>query len=116
MKITATKEQICEILSRAVGSTVTDFCVCNPVGRSKAFANKFRVAIKELNYLGNQKIEAIKKLREIAGNRKEGLTYTCKIRLDDAKWAVENWEKWIAFVELNGRLPKDEYMVNGILK
>lgn len=116
MKITATKEQICEILSRAVGSTVTDFCVSNPVKRSKAFAEKFRAAIKGLNYLAHEKIPAIKKLREIAGDRKEEGYYTCKLKLADAKWAVENWEKWIAFVELNGRLPKDDYLHNGILK
>ena len=97
-------------MSRAIGLTITDFCVCNP------FAEKFRAAIKGLNYLDNQKIEAIKKLREVAGDKKQNGFNVSKLRLADAKWAVENWEKWIAFVELNGRLPKDDYLWSGELK
>jgi hypothetical protein len=45
---------------------------------------------------GEQKIPAIKALREI----NKGMS------LFEAKYAIENWDKWIRFVAMEGRLPK----------
>lgn len=110
MKINATKKEICELLSKATGIEVTDFSVKKTASFN---AQKFIDAVKNLDYLGSQKITAIKAIREVAGYDKNN---HCHLTLSNAKWAVENWPQWIAFVKEKGRLPQGEYLYNGILK
>lgn len=60
-----------------------------------------------------KKIEAIKNLRDVSGDIPDPIPgvpdHTKKlIGLAHAKWAVENWDKWIGFVETHGRIPKND--------
>ena len=57
-------------------------------------------------YQTTQKIAAIKALRQLAVDNK---WVEVTIGLGDAKWAVENFNEFIAFIEQNHRLPKPGY-------
>jgi ribosomal protein L7/L12 len=53
--------------------------------------------VTQSSLIGANKIPAIKFLREVVADN---------MGLAEAKWAVENWEKWITFVRTKGRAPK----------
>lgn len=111
MKIHATHEEICQMLSRAVGSPVESFKV-KKTGNSQ-LVNHCVKAVESVDYKGSGKIAAIKALRELFRDKVTGAT---SLGLAEAKYAVENWEKWLNFVKQNGRIPADGYLYNGELK
>lgn|ERR1035437_814865 len=102
MKIQITKPQLLEILSRNFNTTVEDVTI---VGSD--MANIIQAEISSFDYNGSQKIPALKHLRQLtidhdwlAGDN---------MGLADAKWAVENFSAFMAFVQKNDRLPIPGY-------
>jgi hypothetical protein len=63
-------------------------------------------AVEGLRYNSDQKIMAIKALRQAVADDKGFMG------LADAKYAVENWASFLAFVEQNGRLPQNGFADN----
>lgn len=60
-------------------------------------------AVKGLDYSVTQKIAAIKAVRAATG-----------LGLADSKWAIENWDRFIAFVKAAGRLPEQNIAAVGL--
>ena len=106
MKIEITKQDLLRFLSKRMGMEVTDVVVVSGV----RMADMIRKAIGGLDYKFSQKIMAIKALRQLATDEK---WVEVTIGLADAKWAVENFNDFIAFVEKNDRLP-EPYYSNGL--
>jgi hypothetical protein len=79
VNIGATRDDLAQQLSRAVGLIRTD-----------------------------NKIQCIRNLRTAVQNIPE-LNYPGSLGLSDSKWAVENWSQFVSFVASQGRLPKDGY-------
>lgn len=103
MKITLSKTELLTIISAQLGYSVTDLTISkdNPLHLTikKAVAKDLGVTGNLDSFLvnrGENKIPAIKSLR----------THIPGMGLFDAKWAIENWSEWIAFVQVNGRFPK----------
>lgn len=102
-----------KVLSNHFGSEVEDFVI----SKSHTFhARLMECLVREMNldYKGNgsdlqgfitgaNKIPAIKALR-VAVAEIDKTTFG----LADAKWAVENWATFYAFIKSKGRLPKIE--------
>lgn len=80
--------------------TITDWELTGP---GKELADKLRAVLANIDYKVTQKIAAIKALREITSVLGFGMG------LADAKYAVENWDKFITHVEKTGVIPKDLY-------
>lgn len=116
MKINATYTEICEMLSKATGQTVTGFSVSK--NTIHPLAAKLVDIFVGIDYLGCDKIKAIKRFREVTG-RCPDPEYPGQdkavINLADAKWAVENWGKFFDFVKKNGCLPKAGYYLSNNL-
>lgn len=118
--LTLTKEEILSILSESFEVVVDDFTITNP----STMAARIRSAIEPLRYTTDQKIQAIKTLRQLAVDH-NWLTSDNAVRnnfdgklsfsLDDSKWAIENFPTFIAFVEKNDRLPFKGYYQSGYL-
>lgn len=104
MKITLTEKEMLSLLTKAVGMKVTEYHICEPL------AIRCRKAVEVWRYLADQKIIAIKELRNVFCGRKNdfGIEF-CELSLGRAKWAVENWGKWIAYVEEHDCLPHDGF-------
>lgn len=102
MKIQITKPQLLEILSRNFNATVEDVTI---VGSD--MSKIIRAEISTFDYNGSQKIAALKHLRQLTidHNWLDG----DNMGLADAKWAVENFSAFIAFVQKNDRLPLGGY-------
>lgn len=102
MKIQITKPQLLEILSRNFNTTVEDVTITG-----SGMADIIRAEISSFDYNGSQKIAAIKHLRQLTidNNWNDG----AHMGLGDAKWAIENFSLFVAFVEKNDRLPRDGY-------
>lgn len=109
MKIEITYSELCAILSRSFNCTVESINIIN----GTTLAQKCIAAVTKLNYKGNEKISAIKALREVFPCNEPNRSST--LGLAEAKWAVENWEKWIEFVKQNNRVPANGYCYNNIL-
>ena len=95
MKITLKYNELLTLLSKSFGVTVTGFTLEEPLSETL-----IDVVSKCPNYQTNQKLLAIKTLREWTS--KNTLDY---IGLADAKWAIENWERFYSFVVEYDRLP-----------
>jgi hypothetical protein len=102
IKVSLTKTELLDILSSHFGHTVEDAEIENV----PSIAKIIRDAVTQLAYQTTQKITAIKALRQLAVDNKWTENV---IGLADAKWAVENFNEFITFVEKNHRLPKPGY-------
>lgn len=65
----------------------------------------------------SRKIDAIRYLREMDCTTKTIDNDKQKMRLTNAKWAIENWVEWISYVNTYGNLPEivfsgDEYVID----
>lgn len=109
MKIEITHAELCAILSRTLNCTVESVNVID----GKDLAQKCIDAVTKLNYKGNEKISAVKALRAVFPCNEPNRIST--LGLAEAKWAVENWEKWIEFVKQNNRAPIGEYCYTNVL-
>lgn len=102
MKIQIGKVQLLEILSRNFNTTVEDVTI---VGSD--MANIIQAEISTFEYNGSQKIAAIKHLRQLTIDH--NWLGGGNMGLGDAKWAVENFSRFMAFVQKNDRLPLPDY-------
>ena len=104
MKIIITQNELREIMSARLGGVSIDSVEvqdANDMGLE--IVNRLTTAAKPVSLavaLVQDKIKSIKALREIV---REMTTYT--MGLAEAKWAVENWNKWIGFVSEKGKIP-----------
>ena len=102
IKVSLTKTELLDILSSHFGHTVEDA----EIETLPSIARIIRDAVTQFAYQTTQKIAAIKALRQLAVDNK---WVEVTIGLGDAKWAVENFNAFIDFVEKNHRLPKPGY-------
>ncbi len=115
MKLTLsiTKEELLNILTNNLDPGVITECLQKHFNCPELvwdWANNWASKLESIETLFpdmaySQKISAIKELRTRTG-----------IGLADAKYAVENWNKWFGFVKANDRLPEPGYLYTGILK
>jgi hypothetical protein len=79
---------------------VTDYSILATVG-TKAF-NTFDIlgSVTQFDYLGAQKIAAIKALRT------KSAEYGYELGLADAKWTVENFDRFSTFLSNFNRFPE----------
>lgn len=102
MKIQISKTELLEIMSKHFNMAVSEVVISkSPTlhlkireNLGKALRHEVTLTEKCLNN-GPHKIPAIKALREL--NPGMGLA--------DAKFAIENWDKWIGFIQEKGRIP-----------
>ena len=104
MKIELTKSEALTILAQHFNTPVEDVAITSPkadlIDQEMA---KYRYTNR---YTSDQKIMAIKALRKLSSDQK----WSGNIMwLTDAKWAVENYLRFIAFVRKHDRLPSDGY-------
>ena len=97
--ISLTKPELLTILSSHYGFTVVDVELIQP----STMAADIRKTIEQFDYRGSQKIAAIKALRQLGLDQKWNGGVV--IGLADAKWIIEHFSDFIAFVENNNRLP-----------
>jgi hypothetical protein len=106
MKLTLTKDELLVILAHKFGSEITDVSVINPPRPPKElplFRRLINQLAMELQYPvtitvvcpADKKIAAIKALRGFVPG----------MGLAEAKWAIENWNRWITFVKGHDREP-----------
>lgn len=102
MKIQLTTPELLAILTKHFKTTVEEIVIANV----PTMADIIHKAISALDYNYSQKIQAIKTLRQVGLDNKwnDGIT----IGLANAKWAVENYTRFITYVRTNGNLPKGE--------
>jgi hypothetical protein len=100
MKIHITREEIQQVLSGYFHTEVEDFII--DVTKPSMLGNRLR---KELVQPEIQSLRIIncKSLRKVAES------IGTPINLPDIKWALENWTKWIEFVDVYNRLPVSGY-------
>lgn len=130
MKISLTKTEMCDLLSKALQTPVTDFSVLKgpkitkPVivniplytNIAEGMGKALRVAAMDVSLAvtsPNRKIESIKALRAVTCelSKKSVEDQNSKLPGDimglaEAKYAVEDWSKWINFVLMNNKYPK----------
>jgi hypothetical protein len=99
LRLTLTYSELLGLLSNQLGTTIDEVNIIV----SADLVNKLKGAVEKYRFTSDQKIMAIKELREAT---REGESI---MRLADAKWAVENWGDFISFVSKNARLPKEDY-------
>ena len=100
-KISISQTELLDTLSRAYGFKVDEVLITTE--KTESLADKLSVIIKEFpDYRATQKIAAIKRLLELKRDSSEYMP------LANAKWAVENWEKFINFVRKENRLPNQD--------
>jgi len=107
MRITLTKPQLLNILANHFNTPVEDVVIADP---QSDLADKIEWEMRRYN-LVTEKIAAIKHLRQVSvdHNWDNGRI----MYLADAKWAIENFDRYVAFVRNNNRLP---IIDNGELK
>ena len=104
MKVTLTKLELLQILTAHFNITVTDLVISkNYTGIVNNFLGKMAkelglATVPEHGFSPEQKIPAIKALRNVT---KDGGMYG----LAEAKWAVENWPRFIKEYTRLGHLP-----------
>ena len=127
MKITLTKKELLAILIGKFGGDITDVEVTNPSSTLTPLTVhestltpltvhdlcryniihylKMSLGLPvDLHYIfpPNQKISAIKAIRICVPG----------MGLQDAKWAIENWSRWIGFVAIHERIPDIHYSMH----
>ena len=106
MKISITKEEIKAILSAHFGVRVENFDIVE--SEPLKLVDKIKEAITSpLDKL--QKSVNIGKLMILSEKLKQPMIYS------DAKWAIDNWPEWIAFVDRYNFIPISGYYNPGRL-
>lgn len=101
MKIALTKPELLKILSKHFGEDITDLTITKGSNFHMILMEKLSKIIcipvaPAMVFPPDKKIPAIKALREVVPGT----------GLAEAKWAIENWNEWIAFVAKHGRAPE----------
>jgi hypothetical protein len=110
MKLTLTKATLVLLLSKYMKAPITEIEI-TPEGNE--LANRLNDEISRLYPTGSDahsKIAAIKRLRELAatpGTQCDALQRGECYSLASAKFAIENWPKFLAYVREHNRIPRD---------
>lgn len=114
MRIKVTKQELLDLLTKAIGSKITEVVISKSDVESsilyekieRAMMNEFNIILRENLveiFTSENKIPAIKVLRKYLFNN--GLDPQHKYGLAWSKWVVENWNTWINFVKTHNRVP-----------
>lgn len=103
MKLHVTKQEMLDLLTRALSVKVTGFTIAKET-KADVIESAMSVQFGTDRFPLNKKIEAIKLLRTVV---LENCMWS--MGLSEAKYAVENWVKWIAFVSKHKRVPVFNY-------
>lgn len=105
-KITITKTELLEMLSKQLGLIVEDVTICKEIEPSSRLGSLLAIG---KNVPAHEKIAAIKALRAYASENGLVKDNGGTMSLCDAKWAIENWDKFSGFVIKHRRLPLTGY-------
>jgi len=100
MRLTVTREQIRAALGKLYKVDVEDFTIIPAAPSAIGIRCRSVVCRPEI---ADTKISNIKAMRRLATNLRQPMT------LMEGKWAVENWDRFIAFVDEYNRLPLGGY-------
>jgi len=100
MIVAVHREEIIGLLSKHLGRAVKDFVITSD--SQSVIGKACRAAVHNALNL-EFKISNIKALRNVATMIGTPLT------LQEGKYALENWIKWISFVDDHNRMPKSGY-------
>jgi hypothetical protein len=100
MKIRITREEIRQVLSGYFHTEVEDFIIDATKPSELGNLLRNRLVQPEAQSLRMVNCKALRKIAESLGT---------PISLADVKWALENWIKWIEFVDVYNRLPVSGY-------
>jgi len=101
MKLSLTKKELLDVLTKHFEHLVTECVIVKgPTTISNYLESRMTEKFGKVRFPGERKIEAIKYLREILYDRLKDTH-----GLADSKWAIENWDRWIEFVKIHGRMP-----------
>jgi hypothetical protein len=97
MEVRLSGEQFCKILTQHYKTEVTGFVIldADPSPKGKIIRQAVEEPLDKSRLIVN-----IKGLRDIYESLKKHIT------LAEAKWAVENWNTFIDFIDRTNRLPK----------
>ena len=99
-EIKLTGEEFLEILKKHFNCEVSGFVILNP--DPSPLGKKVRQAvvhpIDKENFVGN--------IRSLRSTAKENHGY---LTLSKARWAVDNWDEWLRFIDTHNRWPRGEY-------
>lgn len=97
MNCAVTREEIRVILEQHLRMPVGDFVIVP--SKPSAMGNCVRLAINHPD-AAMGKYGKVRALRQICAELKKPLT------LPDSRWALENWERFIEFIDTYNRLPE----------
>ena len=101
MKISLTKKELLSILTQHFGQDVSECVIVKgPSALSSYLERRMTEKFGKPRFEPGRKIEAIKYLREIIHDQSKET-----LGLADAKWACENWNRWIVFIQTFKRMP-----------
>ena len=110
MKIRITREEIRQVLSGYFHTEVEDFIIDTTKPSTLGEVFRKQLIQPEAQSLRMVNCKALRNIAESIGT---------PINLADVKWALENWIKWIEFIDVYNRLPISGYGSNqskGILR
>ena len=113
MKIILTLSEAIEKLQRSFSGDIAGDIQVEITGINTSWVDVLNSSISSLRYWSDEKIRAIKLLRELS---KQYNLYSdnTAMGLADAKYAVENWHDFVRFITNNGRLPVRDFYTNGM--
>lgn len=97
MEVKLTGEEFCKILTKHYGIEVDGFVILNadPSPKGKIIRQSIDSPLDKSRLVSN-----IKRLKRVYEGFGKYLT------LAEAKWAIENWERFIDFIDRTNRLPQ----------
>ena len=103
MKVILTKTELETVMTRIMGIPVEEVIIEDAEKPTKNLVEILTNAVEKFRFTSDQKILAIKSLREAAQSTGRFLG------LADAKYAVDNWGEFIAFVRKYETIPSDDF-------
>ena len=100
MKVSITRDEIKQVLSGYFHTEVEDFTITATEPSTLGARLRKEIVRPEISQMRMVNCKALRKIAEELGTHM-GLT--------DVKWALENWEKWIEFIDVYNRLPVSGY-------
>jgi hypothetical protein len=100
MEVRLTGEEFISILETMLGGKVAGFVITNPdpSPTGKIVRQAITGPLDKTNFVSN-----IRSLRDTVKTIGKYLT------LAEARWAIENWEQWLQFIDRYNRLPAQGY-------
>lgn len=96
MKLLLTRQELLKVLGEYLKADIIDVEIVENM--SAMLVSE----IQTLKFQTTEKIAAIKKLREIALR-----DCRCEMGLAEAKYAIENWDRFIQYVRIHNTIPVD---------